>query len=54
MRYTTRAITVLNIEGNGAYPEAEHRHDLSFLESLLGNTLPHQILSKNVEGVLTA
>jgi hypothetical protein len=35
-RHTTRAITVLKIEGNGAYPEAEHIHDLSSLESLLG------------------
>jgi hypothetical protein len=53
-RHTIRAITVLNIEGNGAYPEAEHKHDLSFLKSPLGNTLPHQTLSKNMERILAA
>jgi hypothetical protein len=51
-RHTTRAITVLNRERNGAYLEAEHIHDFSFLKSLLGTTLPHQILSRNMEGIL--
>jgi hypothetical protein len=54
MRYTTRAITVFNREGNEAYAEAEHRHDLFFLKSPLGTTLPLQILSRNVERILAA
>jgi hypothetical protein len=53
-RHTTRAIIVLNRERNEAYPESEHRHDLSFLKSPLGTTLPHQILSRNMEGILAA
>jgi hypothetical protein len=53
MRHKTRAIIVLNTKGNIAYPEAKYGHGLSFLETPLENTLPHQTLSKNVEGILT-
>jgi hypothetical protein len=43
-RHTTRAIIVLKIKGKGAYLEAEHKHDLSSLESPLG-TLFHSKFS---------
>jgi hypothetical protein len=45
---------MFNREGNEAYPEAEHKHDLFFLKSPLGTTLPHKILSRNVEWILAA
>jgi hypothetical protein len=32
-------------KGNKDYPEAEHGHGLSSLETPLGSTLPHQTLS---------
>jgi hypothetical protein len=53
-RHKKKAISVLNTKGNGAYPEAKHEHGLSSLETPLGNTLPHQTLSKNIEGILAA
>jgi hypothetical protein len=49
-RHKTKAITVLNTKGNGAYPEAKHIHGLSSLETLFLTKLS----LKNVEEILAA